>query len=476
MAPEGASPAETEQCPCGRTLDPAHQYCPNCGRSRTSDGAGGPEAGDGGPLLLLDRSSGPSTTETTVRTGPGLAPRLVGIGLALVGVVLMWSLFRQPTSEVPPEPGDDEEAVADTEPDAEDGDGDGDDADAESQEDDAEDDTASTTTTTAPGPTSSDPSSAAGEDRASDLPSAPIVGEETGLMLAISKQGQPGLQVLDLDSGEVIDLGRRRSRPIGVLDQWLIVLNESDGSTLGIDLDNPEAEPVEIGGGFDEYLEVVEVAEDRLWTMVEGSDGLTLRAIDIDGRTLEEIAFPLNSRFGSGPWSMVRPSELLYDPAGGLYRRTGSGDEASYELVAEGQVLAAGERVAVIRQCDDEFECRLRWYDIRTSGVIGFPSLPPAAGEGFYQLVGGDRWLVHVDWRTGRGQLIEVATARVARELEPVNFFGFGPSGVPVTSDGRWLAEVTDGKVVIVDLDSGDVWPTGIGALDPTALFIENRR
>lgn len=470
MAAEGSSPAETDRCPCGRPVDSGHQFCPSCGRSTTTDGSGDPEAGDGGPLLLLDRSSRTSALETTVRTGPGLVPRFVGIGLALVGVVLMWGLFRQPSAEVPPEPRD-EEAVADTEPDPDEDDKDEDDAESQVEEEDE-----GSTTTVERGPTSSDPSSSPADGNESDQPSVPIVGEETGLMLAISRQGQPGLQLLDFDSGEVIDLGRQRSRPVGVLGQWLIVVNESDGSTIGIDIDSPEAEPIEIGGGFQEYLEVVEVAEDRLWTIVEGDDGMILRAMDIDGETIEEVDFPLLSPFGYGPWSLVRPSELYYDPAGGLYRRTGSGAESSYELVADGQVLAAGERIAVMRQCDDEFECQLRWYDIRTSGVIGFPSPPPAGGEGFYQLVGGDRWLVHVDWRSGEGRLIEVATARVARELQSVNFFGLGPSGVPVTSDGRWFAEVVDGELVVVDLESGDVWPTGIGGFETAALFIEGQR
>lgn len=477
MAPEGSSQPEASRCSCGRTLDPDHQFCPSCGRS-TASGAGDPLPTGDGPLLLLDRSRGPSTTETTVRTGPGLVPRLVGVGLAVVGAILMWSLFRQPTSEVPPEPA--EEAVADTGPDTQDesGDDNGNDNDNEDEDEDEDGDTEGepTTTTTATGSTSSDPSSSAAGAETSREPSIPIVGEETGLVLAISRDGQPGLQLLDLDSGEVIDLGRRRSRPVGVMANWLIVVNDSDGSTIGIDLDDVEAEPVRIDGGFEGHMEVIEVAEDRLWTIGETPDGAVLRAIDLDGQTIEEIDFPLASPFGFGPWSLVRPSELRYDPGGGLYRRVGSGEEAAYELVAEGQVLAAGERIAVIRQCDEELECQLRWYDIRSSGGIGFPSPPPAEGEGFYQLVGGDRWLVHLDWRSGRGQLIEVATAKVARELEIVNFFGVGLGGVSVTTDGRWLAEVDDGQLMIVDLDSGQAWPTGIGGFETAALFIEGRR
>ncbi|MEL6984998.1 MAG: hypothetical protein AAFO29_21385, partial [Actinomycetota bacterium] len=135
--------------------------------------------------------------------------------------------------------------------------------------------------------------------------------------------------------------------------------------------------------------------------------------------------------------------------------------------------LAAGERVAVMRQCDENRECDLRWYDIRSSGVIGFPAPPPADGQGFYQLVGGDRWLVYLDWRTNTGELVEVATSRSVRVLNVDNIFGTGPAIVNVSEDGRWLVDVVDGMLVVVDLDSGNEWPTGQRAANTQTLFVD---
>lgn len=468
MAPDDASAATAQTCSCGRTIEPDHQFCPACGRPRSDAAASDDGGGADGSLLLLGRAGGPAGTETTVRTGPGLVPRAVGLGLVLVGVVLIWSLFRQPSGEVAPELGRDEEAAADTEPDGADT-GTDDGAERPDDTDDTDEEDAPATTRSSNGSTSSDPSGDGSGLAPNDEPVPPLLGEEVGLMLAVARDGRSVLEVLDLDSGQETELLGVRGRPIGAIDDWLLVIDDNNGSIIRLDLDDLEAEPIEIGGSADEFLEVIEVTEDRIWTFAETDDGPVLRALDVDGEVVEEQDFPLYSVFGFGPWSLVRPSELLYDPAGGLYRRSDDG----YELVAEGQVLAAGERIAVVRQCDDGLDCDLRWYDIRSSGVIGFPAPPPADGQGFYQLLGGDRWLAHIDWRNGEGVLIEVATARVARELTLDSFFGFGPSTLAVSSDGRWMTEVVDGMLVVIDLDSGDLWPTGFRGAGAQVMFVE---
>ncbi len=113
MAKEGSTTGAADRCSCGRAIDADHQYCPSCGSPTAEPDSLARLDPAGGSLLLSGRDAGSAATQSTVRTGPGLLPRLVGIGLAIVGVILMWALFRQPTSEVAPEPAQ-EEAVADT--------------------------------------------------------------------------------------------------------------------------------------------------------------------------------------------------------------------------------------------------------------------------------------------------------------------------------------------------------------------------
>lgn len=474
MAPDGSSPATAQACSCGRTIEPDHLFCPGCGRSRSDVVVGGDAGTADGSLLLMGREDGPAANETTVRTGPGLVPRVVGIGLALVGVVLMWALFRQPSGEVAPEPDQDEEAVADTEPDgdSESDDGATDETNAEDDDEDGDGEAEQAreeATTTTQGPTSSDPSGGDGRPAATDEPVPPLLGEETGLQLVVGRESGGSLEIIDLDSGVSTDIEGVRGTPIGQVDSSLVLLNPSTGSTLRLDLDDPTAEAVTLGGSSQRFFEVVEISDGAIWVATEDEGETVLQAIDLTGEVIDQVDFPLLNPFGFGPWSLSRPSELFYDPAGGLYRR--SGDD--FELVAEGQVLAAGERVAVMRQCDDERDCALRWYDIRSSGVIGFPAPPPADGQGLYQLVGGDRWLVYIDWRTNEGELIEVATSRSVRDLDISNIFGFEPTVVTVSDDGRWLVDTVDGMLVVVDLDNGNEWPTGRRSASARTLFVE---
>lgn len=473
MAKDGSSSDSAARCRCGQALEPDHRYCPACGTPASGAAPGHGDPADG-PLLLLGGSTGPSAAETTVRTGgPVFVARLIGFGLAAVAVVLVWSLFRQPSSEVAPVPSNDE-AVADTEPDR--GDDPADPDDTEDPDDprtgDGEVGDGSSTTSTRPrdrGSTSSDPS---GAGSATEGPTPPLLGEETGLRLALGRPGTSTLQLLDLDSGEMEEIEGVGGYPVGHLDSTVVLYSENLGRTTLLDLDDPEAEAIQIGGPDGRYIEVVEVTEDRIWVVGfdnGGGDGTTLEGLDVDGVVVEELEFPVFNRFGFGPGALARASELHYDPAGGLYRRTDDG----FELVAEGQVLAAGERLAVIRQCDEALACQLRWYDLRSSGVIGFPAPPPADGEGFYQLLGGDRWLAYFDWQHDRAQLIEVATAKIARDLDMDNFFQFGPSGTAMTSDGRWLLDAVDRMLVVVDLDSGTEWPVGLRGAGLRGIFIE---
>ena len=422
--------------------------------------------------------------ESTVRTGRrGLTARLVGLGLGALAIGLGWGLFRQPSSEVAVDPPGEAASPAEADPgqdpgsmdqDASDGTGAGEDPgeidDAGDEGDDAVAARPTTTADGARGSTSSDPAgsgSGAGSSAGRAAPSSPLLGEETGLLLVMTREGRTGLEILDLDTGELTELDRTQGDPIGAMGSKLVLISRSTGLARLLDLADPEADSIRLDAVSGGNAEVVEVTDDRIWTLVDDGEGTKLAGLDATGAVVEELDFPVIGPFNYGRWSVLRPSTLVYDPAGGLYRRAGDG----FERVAEGQVLAAGERLAVIRQCDREFECRLQWYELRTSGQVGFPAPPPSDGDGFYTLLGGDRWLFHFDWRRGQGQLIEVATARPARTMDPQSFSGYG-APISMSDDGRWLVDVVGGRTVIVDLDSGAEWDTGLRGTGRRVLFV----
>lgn len=62
---------------------------------------------------------------------------------------------------------------------------------------------------------------------------------------------------------------------------------------------------------------------------------------------------------------------------------------------------------------------------------------------------------------SGTGTLADVETGRTVREMDRVEMYGLG-APASVSSDGRWFADRTGGKLAIVDLDSGAVWPLDI--------------
>ncbi len=145
--------------------------------------------------------------------------------------MLIWSLFRQPSSEVAPEPAS-EEASADTAPSDSDDEADDDEVD----EEEAEEATEEATTTSRPsrGSTSSDPSSVV------DGPTPPLLGEETGLTLAIGRRGRSELELLDLDTGERLEIEGARGSPVGAMGTTVVLTSDNDGSTHLLDLADPE--------------------------------------------------------------------------------------------------------------------------------------------------------------------------------------------------------------------------------------------
>lgn len=278
--------------------------------------------------------------------------------------------------------------------------------------------------------------------------SGPVVGEQTGLALVISNPAVRSLRLLDLDTGTEYELASG-GHPLGILDGHLLV--KSEGVLSALPLDSQEGSLVRLTSSAMEWIDVVGVADGAVWVRpyVEWTgDETTIEGYDsagnlVDERTLEDASLYL----GPSAWG-----ELSQDIGGGVYRIEGD----SYRRLSQGWILAVGDELALVRECDERRQCGLNWYRIQTwESAEQLPS-PELVGVGSsLTLHGNDRWLVEHSWSTNRFTVVEIATGRVVREFWQTLLDLGSETYNPFSPDGRWLVEDSASGIVIVDLDTG---------------------
>lgn len=286
-------------------------------------------------------------------------------------------------------------------------------------------------------------------------PGEPLLGEPTGLGMAVGgiDQIEP-FQIIALDSGEVLELPDVEGRPIGTIGTNLVMQTRS--TVVALDLAAPERGTATVVEVEDGELLMTWIDREKIWTLQASSDGtFPERSIGygVDGRQVDSLDME------SGIYSFLWRSapDLVFNSAGGIYRRS----NGQVELLTEGILVAVGERTVLVHRCDDAMVCRSYWHDRRTWEPLSFAQPPGDPLVSFSVLLGDDRWLATTDLYSGGTTVAEVETGEVVQQFD-ASGFDRPDAGLTASPDGRWIFLPSTGDDKIIDMDSGNIWLTGL--------------
>jgi hypothetical protein len=238
---------------------------------------------------------------------------------------------------------------------------------------------------------------------------APLLGEETGLLVAIGGQANV---LVDLDGGQIVDLAP--FRPSGAVDDAFVVTSE-----LGVQL---WESPYEESAAFlldDLGASQAVLGSSVAWAVDDGE----ARALRRD-ESGELFALPLPS--GAAPAGTVGDSLVLAAPGGTF---TVSSDGITRH-VADGTAVAAEHGFLVLTSCDDALVCVVQTTDaegrvLQTVPLSGAEPVTAAA-------VGPDGQAAWISGAPGNGFVFVDG-----RERFPLP--SAGAATLDWSPDGRWL-------------------------------------
>ncbi|MEM9565873.1 MAG: hypothetical protein AAGA93_24845 [Actinomycetota bacterium] len=423
-------------CACGSSFDEGDRFCRRCGR---------PAGEQAGLVPLLEPHASVSTERVT--SAAGRNPKVLYV-VGAITVVLAVALVLATTGSSDA-PGTDERTTPASEPSA-------------SVRAPPEEPQVATSPT-------SEPTSAttSGADTASSLlaarPGAPLLGTEVGYKLLVSTTGRPAL--IDLDRGTTLHVEGSRVFPIAVAGPWVVIDRATPGGLARLPLDDLAADP-----------DPIFAVDGATATFVSSPSGqVDPRSILVslirqtrDPAEIDETQYVVDPLSGEAVervddelWLDVSGLDadpnntLVTGPAGGVYTR--SSPEDGYRQVADGRLLAADDQRALVQSCDSTLQCTLTWLDRRTWEPLDLHV--PSRQAGSVVLLHGTDWLLESTFGPeARASLLNVATG-ATRTVRPPEF-GFRSGAVlpAVSSDGQWLAEVTDQPrvIAITNLTTGE--------------------
>jgi hypothetical protein len=293
------------------------------------------------------------------------------------------------------------------------------------------------------------------------LPGAPLLGEPTGLSLALV--GSSG-RVVDLDTGGVIRVG---VPVVGVTAGGLLV-NEAFGLALWpAPFDGSGSTTILPSGRASQVEQLWVVADGTLvWAMErpEGDgffeSGFAITLIDLEGVELGRVEVPPEV----WPAGATDDGVVLTGPGGaylldegGRVERFTTGDPFS----------VAGDRIYVVN-CDEGLRCQVEVFDGRGRLV---DELPPTSGPNFSASASADGRLAQITFggESGEPNTVTVDGVTVFEQEGWLPGAG-GPDGLAWSPDGRWLAiAAQDGIHVIDTFGDGVAWVVDPGFVDEAA-------
>jgi hypothetical protein len=234
--------------------------------------------------------------------------------------------------------------------------------------------------------------------------------------------GAGGVELLDLDTGEAIELVVPRSvYGIVAVAGGVVLLDDGDARYLPLPRGGSPGEVVLLGPGDQAFP----VGDGRaVWltgVRSDGGDGASATLVDLDGNT---IAGPVDL----GGWvAGAHPRGLIVQAAGRVYVVD---DRGAVIPVTTGEVLGVSEGWMLVRSCDDGLECGPELWGPDLGAPRRLPATRVAFGFGGALSVdpAGERAAFLLDGPRGQSVGIVDLDTGVAEAVEvgPTGVAGFG--------------------------------------------------
>ncbi len=291
----------------------------------------------------------------------------------------------------------------------------------------------------------------------------PLLGDRVGYTVLL---GGVELRSLNLDTGELVEIGRPLTEPLLVSGDFVVLRTGDRLATVPLDDLGADPTPIAVpnAGGWAEPISLSHRQDGTLWLRGQPvASGFTLVHYDLATESvIEEVTAPDWTLWGFGQFSGT--PDLLGTLTGGVYRRSG----VVFKQIGEGQLLAADANRALVRVCDEGLACSYEWRDATSWEPLELAI--PEFGVDAAQLLHGTDWLVYFDSLYSENRLFNIVTG-----ASPDLFSNDYWAGVPISPDGRWLAQPLGGDQLLIDdlVDGGRVVIDGMRPNGGSIIFIE---
>ena len=418
------------------------RFCPACGE---------PQQG----VELLDVSAGvyARRTSTTVSRNSSSNRWFVVLALVVAGAV-GWSLVSSGGDVgVSEDALEDEIGAEESEDDSsttlpDENEDDGDTADDPDDDTDGDTDDGAPTRDSFPGEDEDSETDGGDNDGGEDGDGPEPLLPGSGLTVAV---GNP-LRLTDLDTGVTIST-TVRANPVAVIGEHLVLRDQNGTRFVSLRLDDLEGELTWLGRGDAGYAYRVEPAEEegQVWVLTERWDTTEPTQIEtlVDlatGEELDERPFEFDAQFWA--FGLFQPGDYRTPRSGGVYARDGDG----FARVADGSLVAAGDSLLLVDECDDRLRCELTWRSTDAPAEVIDRPLPPVDSTTLSNggVIGNDRLLVFATTFDWRYSVFDLETGTVL--VEGLEYQGDMP--VSTSVDGRYLAFNQNGDAMVIDLDT----------------------